>query len=71
MLLPSVTSTHYCAYIGFKYHSISDRLVLVNNSNLKENSKAKSKFSSGAADRVVDSGPLYLLSQVRLGAEKV
>lgn len=71
MLLTSVTSTYYCAYIGFKYHSISDRLVLVNNSNLKENSKAKFKLSSSAADRVVDSGPLYLLSQVRLGAEEV
>lgn len=35
MLLTSVTIAYHCAYIGFKYHSISDKLVLVNNSNWK------------------------------------
>lgn len=30
-----ISNEHYCTYLGFKYHGISDKLVLVNNSNLK------------------------------------
>jgi len=56
MLLTSVMSTYYC----------SNEPFLVNNSNLKSNSKAEFKLSSGASDRDVN-----LLPQGRFGATQV